>query len=249
MTLAQNQSVLTWSEPAALSVRGTLVVLPGRGESPEIYERFGARLAADAYRVHAVTAPSDDPATVDLIARVLADADPSTPRVLVGSDAGALAAADLVARQQIEGVTGLVLAGLPVARAVPVEIDWPAEVEARTACTTHQARISRAGVRPGALSIEPPAQWYDPETPARLRVPVLGLHGADDPVSPAAEARRWFARVPTAEYVTIAGGRHDVLNDLTHRTVAATVVQFLERLRLGAHLPAIAVRETLAARP
>jgi hypothetical protein len=40
--------------------------------------------------------------------------------------------------------------------------------------------------------------------------------------------------------VTIAGGRPDVLNDLSHRTVAATIVLFLERLRLGADLPEIA---------
>jgi hypothetical protein len=38
----------------------------------------------------------------------------------------------------------------------------------------------------------------------------------------------------------IVGGRHDVLNDLSHRTVAATIVLFLERLRLGADLPVIA---------
>ena len=43
------------------------------------------------------------------------------------------------------------------------------------------------------------------------------------------------------------GGRHDALNDLTHRTVAAAVVQFLERLRLGPGLPRIAVSETLQA--
>jgi hypothetical protein len=34
-----------------------------------------------------------------------------------------------------------------------------------------------------------------------------------------------------------------VLNDVTHRTVAATIVLFLERLRLGAALPRIAMLE------
>jgi hypothetical protein len=37
-----------------------------------------------------------------------------------------------------------------------------------------------------------------------------------------------------------------VLNDVTHRTVAATIILFLERLRLGAGLPVIAIRETLS---
>jgi hypothetical protein len=37
-----------------------------------------------------------------------------------------------------------------------------------------------------------------------------------------------------------------VINDVTHRTVAATVVLFLERLRLSPELPAIATPEAAA---
>jgi hypothetical protein len=37
----------------------------------------------------------------------------------------------------------------------------------------------------------------------------------------------------------VEGGRHDVLNDATHRCVAATIVLFLESLRLGPELPEI----------
>ncbi len=36
-----------------------------------------------------------------------------------------------------------------------------------------------------------------------------------------------------------------MLNDVTHRTVAATIVLFLERLRLGAELPRIAICEKI----
>jgi hypothetical protein len=77
--------------------------------------------------------------------------------------------------------------------------------------------------------------------------PILGIHGTDDPVSPLAAARVRYAAAPSAELISIAGGRHDALNDVTHRTVAATIVLFLERLRLrlGAELPRIAIRETL----
>ena len=75
--------------------------------------------------------------------------------------------------------------------------------------------------------------------------PVLGIHGADDPVSPLAAARERYAAAARAELVSIAGGRHDALNDLTHRSVAATMVLFLERLRLGPQRPVIAVTETL----
>ncbi len=39
-----------WSEPEGVAPRGTLIVIPGRGEGPELYERFGRRIAGDAYR-------------------------------------------------------------------------------------------------------------------------------------------------------------------------------------------------------
>jgi hypothetical protein len=68
---------------------------------------------------------------------------------------------------------------------------------------------------------------------------------ADDPISPLPLARARYAAAPRAGLVTIAGGRHDTLNDITHRTVAATIVMFLERLRLGSDLPTIAVSESL----
>lgn len=46
--------------PEGLLTRGTVVVVPGRGETPATYTRFGRRLAADAYRVRVVTAPEPD---------------------------------------------------------------------------------------------------------------------------------------------------------------------------------------------
>jgi hypothetical protein len=50
-----------WSEPAGLARRGTLIVIPGRGEQPGLYERFGRRIAADAYRVHVAADPVVSP--------------------------------------------------------------------------------------------------------------------------------------------------------------------------------------------
>ncbi|MYV54557.1 lysophospholipase, partial [Streptomyces sp. SID3212] len=50
----------SWHPPEGIAPRGTLFVLPGRGEHPLVYERFGRRLAADGYRVHALpTTPAD----------------------------------------------------------------------------------------------------------------------------------------------------------------------------------------------
>ena len=50
----ERATAANWAEPEGIAPRGTLIVIPGRGEGPELYERFGRRIAADAYRVQAV---------------------------------------------------------------------------------------------------------------------------------------------------------------------------------------------------
>jgi alpha-beta hydrolase superfamily lysophospholipase len=97
----------------------------------------------------------------------------------------------------------------------------------------------------GALYEPLPPDWYERALLAAVRVPVLALHGAADPVSPLDAARTEYAAAPAAELVSLTGGRHDALNDISHRTSAATVLLFLERLRAGGDAPAIAVREEL----
>jgi alpha-beta hydrolase superfamily lysophospholipase len=72
---------------------------------------------------------------------------------------------------------------------------------------------------------------------------VLVLHGEVDRITPVAEAAALAGRLPHGELAVVAGGRHDVLNDLAHRSAAAEVVQFLERVRLAPDAPAI-VRRT-----
>src|SRR5215470_9810955 len=96
MTISdQRPSVLSWNEPEGLNPRGTVVVIPGRGERPGVYERFGRRISSDAYRVHVVANPVEDSAlAAEQIRSLLAGPQPV---VLAGSDTGALFAAGLVA--------------------------------------------------------------------------------------------------------------------------------------------------------
>jgi alpha-beta hydrolase superfamily lysophospholipase len=245
----ERAAAANWTEPDGVAPRGTLIVIPGRGEGPGLYERFGRRIAGDAYRVHAVADPVADPALTT--SQVLAITAEVRPHVLVGSDTGALFAAGLVASGQVAGVDAVVLAGLPTAGAQPAGAggpdteSWEAELAARTACPTHRGRLAGQGLRRGALFEPIPAGWESLADLGRLAAPVLGLHGTADPVSPLDAARERYRQAPRAELVSIAGGVHDVLNDVTHRTVAATIVLFLERLRLGAELPPIAVSEKL----
>lgn len=221
-----------WDEPDGATPRGTLVVLPGRGETAVSYERFGRRLAADAYKVRLVPVSLTDLDDVtDRVGKLLADESLPSPKVLVGSDSGATLAALLAAELPVDAV---VLAGLALPSSARVA-SWEAEVAARTACPVH-TRVIHEDVAFERGALNQPLPW----TSVSLRPPdrpVLLLHGTADPVTPVADAvapYRGSARIRVVD-----GGRHDVLNDATHRSVAATVVLFLESLRLGPELPAI----------
>ncbi|MFJ8816509.1 alpha/beta hydrolase [Amycolatopsis thermoflava] len=225
-------SPTSWDEPSGLAPRGTVVVLSGRGETPASYQRFGKRIAADAYRVRVVETDLDDvPSVREAVVALLADTP--APRVLVGSDTGATLAASLAG--ELDLVDGVVLAGLALPGSAR-DGDWDDELEARTACPTHRRVLTEdSGFARGALAR--PVPW-SLRVPAK---PALVLHGSADPVTPAASAFEPFRGVPTARLREVDGGRHDVLNDVSHRAVAANVVLFLESLRLGSELPAIVV--------
>lgn len=254
----------TWTGPEGIAVRGTVVVLAGRGETPEVYERLGRRLAADAYRVVAV---DDDSAAAGTVAELLADPALPAPRVLLGSDAGArtavrvarrLAAADPGAEPALHGV---VLAGLPTRPGplgAPWGGSWDAELAARTACPNHRGvlgRAARGGIATGLLGGALPGGVLAPAGPGTdpgaeddhgpLGLPTLALHGGADPISPVDDALPAY-RGLGASVAVLDGVLHDVLNDVQHRSAAATVVLFLERLRLGADAPVI-VRDATAA--
>jgi alpha-beta hydrolase superfamily lysophospholipase len=221
-----------YDEPEGIAPRGTVIVAAGRGETPAAYQRFGRRIAADGYRVRVLPDVAADPAaSLAEVEKLLVDDGSPAPRVVVGPDAGALFALAL-ARRQTAGLDAIVLAGLP-ATGSPGLLTWEDELEARSACPTYRGYLAAGAVTPGVLS--------SAQIPIELTgdagivtIPTLGLHGDADAISPLGETAY------PGPVTVIAGGRHDVLNDLSHRTVAATVILFLERLRLGADLPVIA---------
>lgn len=242
----------TWTEPTGIAPRGTVVVLVGRGETPEVYERLGRRLAADAYRVIALDEGpgAGSAAATAAAADLLADDDLPAPRVLLGSDAGALLAVEL-ARAGAARVDAVVLAGLPTRDGSPATT-WEAEIAARTACPNHRGVLGRAArgtladathlpVAALVASIVAPA-----EGPEALDVPLLAVHGGRDDISPVDDAVAAYRRLGAQQVAVVEGGLHDILNDVSHRSVAATIVLFLERLRLGNDLPVL-VRDATAA--
>lgn len=236
-----------WDEPAGATARGTLVVLPGRGETAASYERFGRRLSADAWKVRLVPVDLDGlDATREHLEKVLADEALPSPKVLVGTDTGATLAALLAPTLPVDGavVAGLALPGAGAARSWG---SWQEEVEARTACPVHR-RVIAEDEDFGRGGLDRPLPWASVRLVAPGK-PVLVLHGTADPVTPFADVLAAYDAQPDAVLRLVDGGRHDILNDASHRSVAATIVLFLESLRLGPDLPAVVtVPEAVAGR-
>ncbi|MEW1722011.1 alpha/beta hydrolase [Streptomyces sp. NPDC093109] len=256
--------------PEGLRVRGTILVVPGRGETRATYARLGRRLAADAYRVRVTEAPvldaGDPSASLTAFAARVFDAVEDTaagdgavrPVVLLGADSGAAAIAALLARDgttDARGPDAVVLAGLPglsgraagpAGPAGPAGTSgtWDDELNVRTSCPAHRGTLTEdPQVRRGALDDAVPDAVLTAAHEGELGVPALFLVGDADPLADHEALARAAKSLPRARLSVVHGAHHDVLNDLQHRSVAAEVVGFLETLRNGL-LPPITVRSS-----
>lgn len=213
---------IDWLTPEATG-RGSVIVVGGRGERADVYNRFARRIAFDGYRVAVV---ENDP---DTIVRAIAGAQVDLSLTVVGSDSGALVA--LSAAVAHPAVTGVVVAGLLVADPEASAQDWDEELDTRSACPVHRGVLSSAdALEPGSLTHVVPIATA--EILAQVDVPVLVIHGQSDVLSPAPDVLALSSSLRDARVVVVRDGRHDILNDVSHRSVAAEIVQFLERLRL-----------------
>lgn len=79
-----------------------------------------------------------------------------------------------------------------------------------------------------ALGREMGRAWdsFGAELPT-LAVPTLAIHGSADPIAPIGVVRAYAEQIEPLSIVEIAGGRHDILNDVTHRKVTATISAFV----------------------
>ncbi|MDT0158745.1 hypothetical protein Q9R19_14035 [Microbacterium sp. ARD32] len=218
--------------PAA-RVRGTLAMVAGRDETAAVYQRFGARLSADGYAV-GVFEVADAAAATAWLSR-----QPDAPRVLVGSDTGASAV--LAALTQDDVADAAIVAGvvLDVERA-------PTDAE-RTACPVHLGVLEEQHSGDSSRLADADGRSPDPVEAlpaladlAAIAVPVLAVHGGADQVSPFPQAASALAAIADVEVIETVGGLHDALNDASHRSVAASIVLWLERLRAGdVHAPVV----------
>jgi acylglycerol lipase len=237
-------------------VHGVVVLLHGYGEHLGLYDPLARRLARDGIAVHAMDAVGhgrsdgeraliaswdyfvDDARVLVALAR---EQHPGRPLVLVGHSGGG-AAAYLLALRSPGIAQAIVLSGAPL-RPVPWandlgEGDEPVDVDPSELFSTHPEYVHallhdpltwHGGFRPETVRALA-ATW--PEIAAGQAaggpdVPILFVHGEDDPVVPIEDARASVASLPQARLVSFPGDLHDVLNEhdreVVHETVAAFV--------------------------
>lgn len=227
--------------PQGLRTRGTVIIVPGRGETQRTYSRLGKRLAADAYDVRIVDGPrieaADGAGSLGRFASNLAVAatgtEPPRPLILLGADAGATAIAALVARRDTTAPwwpDALVLAG-PAGHTTGATRGWDEELDLRTHCPVHRAVLTEdVAVARGSLAVALPDGVLDAAYGGVVDIPQLVLVGDADPLTDREVLARAVKASPAARLSVVHGAHHDVLNDLQHRSVAAEIVSFLETL-------------------
>ncbi|MGO1182930.1 MAG: alpha/beta hydrolase [Micrococcaceae bacterium] len=251
MTVTQQESVASVDEYLpATPPRGLVVLVQGRADAASYYARFGRRLAADGYIVRVSNAAPDSAGSAAALWNA-ALSDPSLverpdgPVLGVTVDAGGGFFAQALSEKLVEvRPDGVVLTGLATAGATESEgASTPvADVSFRSACPVHR------GVVESAQSASQPAVSSDQISPVlpghALGVPTVVIHGSADKISPLAQLRADWIAGPV-ELNVVTGGLHDVLNDVHHRSVAAVIVSFAERLRGDARATPIILRDSL----
>lgn len=241
-----------WRVP---SPAATVVFLHGFGEHSGLYHRLGNALNASGIDMwaldeighgltegaRAVIRSVDDLVENGRRLTALAEAaEPGTRLVLAGHSLGSVAAAVSAVREPAR-YAALILSGAPIS---PLEwvLDLASDPEAELSLDVNDlsrdpfyldeltydplAFTSAAGGQ-SLATVLPPAWDELADAFAALTLPVLFVHGAEDPVVPVSDARTWAGRLKRGRIAEFPRARHDVLNETVHREVAAAIAEFV----------------------
>ncbi|MEV6345355.1 alpha/beta hydrolase [Actinoplanes sp. NPDC051851] len=224
--------------PTGVATRGTVLIVPGRGETALTYARLGRRLAVDAYRVRVLPSSPVSPEDLDAaLTGAVADlGELPHPLILIGADSGAALIAALLASADPSAVRSpdaVVLAGLPTHDRTG-KGSWESELDLRTHCPAHRAVLTGdAAFSRGTLTEALPLPLLDVAYGSTSAIPHLLLAGVADPLTDHDALAGLAKTLPTARLSLVRDTHHDVLNDATHRSVAAEIITFLEAVRVG----------------
>src|SRR5437867_1993333 len=250
-------SVRVWEHPGA---RRLVVIAHGYGEHIERYDHVARALRARGAAVygpdhlgHGCSAGervliADIEHVVDDLARVVERAHaayPGLPVVLLGHSMGGLIATRLAQRPQRPRLAGLVLSGPAIGLGPAITqmidaglIDQPLEVTA----------LSRDPAVGEAYAADPlvwHGAWKRPTIAALGRaqeavdrgagfadLPLLWIHGAEDPLVPIALVRPTVERLRGADFTAHEheGGRHEVFNEIGRERAIDALCTFVERV-------------------
>jgi alpha-beta hydrolase superfamily lysophospholipase len=233
----------------------TVVFLHGFGEHSGLYHRFGNALNSagiDLWALdeigHGLT--EGDRAVVGSVGDLVENgrrltaiaeaAQPARPVWLAGHSLGAAAAAVSAVRDPGR-YAGLILSGAALS-----PLDWVLSLDAPGApdLDLNPADLSSDPFYLDELAYDPlaftsaadarslavvfPAAWDElADNFGHVTLPVLLVHGVNDPVVPVTHARDWAARLKRARLAEFPGARHDILNETVHRDVAVTIAEFV----------------------
>lgn len=239
---------------AAEAPRAAVIFLHGFGEHTGVYHRYGFALNAagiDLWAVdqfgHGLTSGDRGDFTTleasirlgDELARLAAAATPGIPLVAQGHSFGAVATLwkliDDAGPYRAAVVSGAPL--VPVAGLVDADSTFeilPSQLSADPFYLDLMENDPLAFVDAdgGPLARELDRGWDTfGASLSNLTLPTLAVHGGNDPIGPVGAVRAYAEQIPALSLVEVAGGGHDILNDVTHRDVAATIVEFINRHR------------------
>jgi alpha-beta hydrolase superfamily lysophospholipase len=242
------------------TARTVVVLLHGYGEHLGLYDALARRLTAAGHAVHAldcvghgrsdgergrIDSWDDYVNDASTLVRIASDRHPGTPTILLGHSGGAVAAFLLAARNPHLAAAAVLSGG------ALTPLEWVAsdlagetettELDATSLLSTHPAYVHALMHDPLCVQVGFPhatlralrATWPEIATAladGRPRMPVLVLHGEDDPIVPVSVARYVASSLPQANLRVFPGDLHDVLNehdrDLVHDEVVTFVDQF-----------------------
>lgn len=230
--------------------KAAVVLLHGFGEHSGLYHRYGFALNAAGIDLWAIDqfghglspgtrgkfgTMEDSSALAETLTTLAEREQPGIPLVAQGHSYGAVVTLFRLLEQPGRYRAG-VISGAPL---VPV----PELVNLNTVMNLDESGLSAdpfyldmiendplafAYADTRALTRELDRGWdrFGSELP-KLTVPTLAVHGEIDPIAAPGAVRAYAEQIPALHFREFPATRHDVLNDVTHRDVAAAIVEFI----------------------